>query len=712
MEQKKFPDWNPEQKQAATFKKEPFIPNLAFDQQKLSEYRSKMLALFDAEGPLKSKVELMIKPKLPAPITAGIDMHTWDTKLAMRPDLAFSESPSLLDFLESRNITDAVERTLLDTGRHEIGHWEYRRGDSYGCPYDQFRHYSLIVEPIYQELKATGKFSEEDCQAHALREANAVADLINNHNVSRVLAKYGKDYPGQGLFWYLQGQLNGKYPDDFDLFIKLSIATIGDEGFSKLLGQYMGSNKKVDEAVSRLSKLFLPEYMDSAENWEALARSYSREVAPFLKENEQRKHQCSPDDSPGPPGKGGGQGEGKLGQDDKGDNLSEGKDSSEAKDGSGGGGKGSGEEKEKEKGEGSEGSGGQGKEGKGEEKEGGKGPGSKGSGGEGAGKESGSGSEQEGGALDLQTLSWGLGGDLTPEEIADIMFGRKAGQGIPFYIETEDGLDGFYRGLARKIPLEASGMPPSANMNIIPLSYVRFDPDSHSEEDLSSNKLVFNPATKSLERSAVKMRFPIDIPLQKEKRNMPEFFFTLMDTSGSMIYPEGDTSIAPWGDKSYYHHGLLSFYGLLRFFESKGLLHKVNFAGAIFSDVTLGATGIDELKHILLNPATGGTRIDMRVVMKHIAGAKNAVFGMISDGAIFNWGEIKNEFTAIAKQNQFFMIQIGSDSETSRDLRAAGLPVFTVASHKDIVHLAVKLTAERYNRAIRSQLEAEKLKYK
>ena len=514
--------------------------------------------------------------------------------------------------------------------------------------------------------------------------------------------------------------MNGKYPDDYDLFVKLSIATIGDEGFRPLLEGFMGSNKKVDEAVSRLSKLFLPEYMDSAENWEALARSYAREIAPFLKE-EQRKHQCSPDDSPGPPGKGGAQGEGELGKDDKGDNLSEGKENQDGSDsgsqGKGGkdgkGEEGSGKGQGKEEGKGGEGSG--------KEKGGEKGAGSEGS--DGAGKKNGegkdedgsgkgSGSEQEGGPLDLRTLSWGLGGNLTSEEIADIMFGRKAGQGIPFYIETEEGLDGYYRALARKIPLEASGKLPSANLRIIPLNYVRFDPDSHSEEDLSTNKLLFNPATKSLERSAVKMRDPINIPLQKEKRNMPEFFFTLMDTSGSMIYPEGDTTIAPWGDKSYYHNGLLSFYGLLRFFETKGLLHKVKFSGAIFSSETLGATGLDDLKHILLNPVTGGTSIDMEVVMGRLSGAKNAVFGMISDGAIFNWKEIKSEFTAIAKQNQFFMIQIGYDSETSNDLRAAKLPVYTVSSSKDIVHLAVKLTAERYNSAIKSQLEAEKLKYK
>jgi hypothetical protein len=48
------------------------------------------------------------------------------------------------------------------------------------------------------------------------------------------------------------------------------------------------------------------------------------------------------------------------------------------------------------------------------------------------------------------------GDDLTLDEIEQIMSGRRAGQGIPFFLETDTALDAYYDFLVKKIPLKSS----------------------------------------------------------------------------------------------------------------------------------------------------------------------------------------------------------------------------------------------------------------
>jgi hypothetical protein len=170
--------------------------------------------------------------------------------------------------------------------------------------------------------------------------------------------------------------------------------------------------------------------------------------------------------------------------------------------------------------------------------------------------------------------------------------------------------------------------------------------------------------------------------------------------------------IVPWGDESYYHYGLLTFWGILRFFELEKISTRMKITGAIFSDVTLEAKGIAEVKKLLLNPTTGGTRLNIRKVMDALANSKKAVFSMISDGDILNWDSIKDEFMALARKHQFFMIQIGQHSSTSRDLLNAGFRVEQVNGYSDIAKLAIDLTREGYHRAIRKNLEKEATKYR
>jgi len=47
----------------------------------------------------------------------------------------------------------------------------------------------------------------------------------------------------------------------------------------------------------------------------------------------------------------------------------------------------------------------------------------------------------------------------------------------------------------------------------------------------------------------------------------------------------------------------------------------------------------------------------------------------LSDGAVDNWNQIKDEYTQRAKQNHYFHLQIGGETAMSRDLESAGLAV-------------------------------------
>jgi hypothetical protein len=413
----------------------------------------------------------------------------------------------------------------------------------------------------------------------------------------------------------------------------------------------MDESREIGDDVKTLSRAFNPDNIYSRDRWEGLAREYARRVAKYLDESaEMPMPQYSPDDETATPG------------------------------GGGGGGSGSPQDK-KDKGK-KGGPGGPGEDKKDEDK---KGPGSD--------------PDQ-------------LGKDLDKADMEKIMMGRKAGQGIPFYIETTPALDAYYRGLSKRIPLKAAGKLPSARMPLVPLLYEPFDDEAHDVADAHMGKLYRDQLQGRLVPSVIRSKLPIDIPIRKEKRHLPDFIMSLIDSSGSMMMKWGRTNIVPWGDESYYHYALLTFYGILRFFEMERILHKLDVSAAIFSDVTLTASGLDEAKRLILNPSSGGTRLDVTKVMDCVRGRENALFSMISDGDIVNWAHVREEFIRLAKKNQFFMIQIGAQSRASVDIAAAGLPVHYVSNHKDIVKLAIDLTMQRYHAALASGAAGEAKKYK
>ncbi len=720
---------------------------LALQQDNLYEYKRMLEIMFSRFGPSKSIISLASIKQLATPVVAGINPETWDVDITMRRGLEFEKDIELIKFAEKHNMLDAMKEMLRAVGFHEMGHWEFPKGEGFGCPSDKATYYTSFIEPIHEVLK--GKLSAGMAKEMAERVANASTDIIVNFHTSRTLEQMKLSFKGQMLFWYLQGQENGTYSDEYTMFVKLNQELFGDEESKKLLEKFMSKNKEIDKAVERLKKAFTESAIYNKDSWDALARAYAREVAAFIKEDEQPHHQYSASDDTSTPspqngksgkekskGKGGDSKEKDKKEDEKdkdgkgkGDKEKEDKDKKDGK-----GGEGKEDEKDKKEDKDKDGKGkGKDEKDKDKDKKDGKGQG-KDEKEDGDGKDDKKDDDKDGKGKDGKEekdekdkgkkeddgeQEWifpdkkdkgKLGDDLTPGDIEKIMGGRRAGKGVPFFIKTEKALDGYYKALARKILFKTSGNLPKADFPLIALTREAFDPEEHDISDADFDALLVDPVAREVLPSVIKRRVPLDIPVMKEKRGLPEFMFALIDSSGSMM-GSGDTTIVPWGDKSYYHFALITYYGMLMFFEQERILHKIKVGAAIFNDETLDAQGLEEVKKLLFNPSSGGTSLDIKKVVKNLKGKKDAMFGMISDGEIQNWSSLKGEFIEIAKEQKFFFIQIGNQSQAFKDMKAAGLVVKQVSSYNEIVQLAIDLTVERYEDAISDKLSDEARKY-
>ena len=70
----------------------------------------------------------------------------------------------------------------------------------------------------------------------------------------------------------------------------------------------------------------------------------------------------------------------------------------------------------------------------------------------------------------------------------------------------------------------------------------------------------------------------------------------------------------------------------------------------------------------------------------------------ISDGELGNWDSEKRNFKELAKDNYYAHIQIGRETEFSRDLKSWEIPVFSVGSGQDLSKLMVDITKKTYER--------------
>ena len=280
----------------------------------------------------------------------------------------------------------------------------------------------------------------------------------------------------------------------------------------------------------------------------------------------------------------------------------------------------------------------------------------------------------------------------------------KDGKPAPAFMEKHDALRNLYRRLARDIKVIAPSLERSTSFPFAPMKHRPFDPTEDDPLKIARKIAIGKDGRPALTVATVHLNLPFDVKHGIE--SFPPISFCVLDTSDSMkLNPDngrevGSTVFVPWGDKSKYHFSLLGFFGLINYLSSQNLLARVNVNSANFSSQTLVGMGLQDAITNLLTPQWGSTAIDMNK-LKPLMKPKGLVF-TLSDGEVFNWSSIKDEFIAQATKSYFFHLQIGAPSQMSHDLEAAGLVVIPCKGNQDIANLVIDLTSKTYSAVVRN----------
>ena len=272
-------------------------------------------------------------------------------------------------------------------------------------------------------------------------------------------------------------------------------------------------------------------------------------------------------------------------------------------------------------------------------------------------------------------------------------------EGIPPWIDSFEALDIVYQNLAKKLNIKVETFTQQTSMPIYYYGKRPFDPD---RDKLKHVTFGFDDEGKV---EIKKKRWHEDMPLTYKihEKGFPEIRFCLIDTSGSMLEdPEGGhnigrKSVIPWGDNSKYHYALLAWYGLLEYLKQNYLLKQTTISLANFSNKTLVGEGLTEAKKIALRPQFGDTYIELDKIKKLFKNKGMLIF-TVSDGEIFNWEKIKDEFIKYAKQHYYFHLQIGKKNKTTEDLEKAGLKVEYIKNARDLATKVIDLTDKLYRK--------------
>jgi len=272
-------------------------------------------------------------------------------------------------------------------------------------------------------------------------------------------------------------------------------------------------------------------------------------------------------------------------------------------------------------------------------------------------------------------------------------------------ITSYEQLDVVYRRLARDIPIQVEAITREHSLEIVPLTYKPFDPETDDPTKIKTSKLF-------LVEQRLTFAYP-DKPLTVEqrskiqRRSFPDFKMVVLDNSRSMAEaPDGSNNIGkinfiPWGDNSKYHYALLGFYGIENFLQRQGIAQYIQHGLSLFSSQTRyresDFQGLDEVRKHALSPEWGSTNLDAEVLTEALKERESFVLS-ISDGAIGNWRSTKSEFETLARNNYFAHIQIGTGTTFTSDLESWEIPVFYVSTGEDLSHLMVDVTKQVYER--------------
>ncbi len=272
------------------------------------------------------------------------------------------------------------------------------------------------------------------------------------------------------------------------------------------------------------------------------------------------------------------------------------------------------------------------------------------------------------------------------------------GRPLPRYMKAEDAIWGIYWELAGRLDIIAEGELKSMDLPCIPLTHEPFDPERHDPSDIDPFNPVFNYG--DYELGVAKHRMSLQVPMKERKEGYPRVNIACLDRSQSMeegiANPEDVGAIAtiPWGDRSKYHYLFLGAVAIVRGLYEKDILDQVEMGGILFGSSSERVLGLDALKKALSSPQfQGSTDLDLNSIRQSV-GDEPSVFMTISDGGVQNWASVKDEFMRLMRQNYYFHIQIGGETEMTRDLRRAGFTVIPVETGEELVRGMAQVTLQ------------------
>ncbi len=291
----------------------------------------------------------------------------------------------------------------------------------------------------------------------------------------------------------------------------------------------------------------------------------------------------------------------------------------------------------------------------------------------------------------------------TKEGKEEIAYGRYiSGDGISPNFQDFEQLDALYQRLAKDIPVKVESITRDSSMEILPLNYRSYDSEKDNPLKIKTSKFFINDD--GFNFAYPKEPLTIDYRQKVQKKSFPHFKMVLVDNSGSMADgingSKGDTSFIPFGDNSKYHYALLGYYGIENFLQNQGISPYIDHGVSLFSSQTRFKRGsyneLTDTRKLLLHPDWGSTNLDAKVLKDALKGDES-FFLSISDGSVSNWNSEKSEIKKLIEKNYYAHIQLGGETNMSRDLESWEMPVFYVNSGSDLSKLMVDITKNTYH---------------
>jgi len=295
---------------------------------------------------------------------------------------------------------------------------------------------------------------------------------------------------------------------------------------------------------------------------------------------------------------------------------------------------------------------------------------------------------------------------LDNDNMKKVMMRRNEdGDSLPSFVENWRALDYFYQAHASELYIKAESPKKGHSMPIAPVQARKFDLEKDNLEDILFGKILLDENGKpclAIPRSYLE----ITQQLKKSIMSYPELNIAVLDTSISMTEGansngQGNTNIVPWGDNSKYHYSVLAYYGVEKALHRMGVAIKtkynlITFAHTTYSTGEKSYEDRSQIKRRILEPKFGrDTQIDVGV-LKRSAKQPGSVLMTISDGEIWNWDSVKDDFKKTISDKFYVHFQIGGDSQATRDIENWGATVVKINDASEMPKKAIDITQNFY----------------